>query len=140
MRFMILVKATGDSEAGIMPDERLLKEMGDFNEELVKQGIMLAGEGLHPSSEAVRINFSGDKRSVTEGPFPVKEEIAGYWVWNVKSRDEAIEWARRIPNPTGVEGVVEIRQIFEAEDFGDEFTPELREQEVRLREEMAGKH
>ncbi len=138
MRFMILIKSNQDTEAGVMPSEQLLAEMGKFNEELVKAGIMLAGEGLHPSSKGARVKFSGDQRTVIDGPFAeAKELIAGFWLWQVKSREEAIEWVKRIPNPTGVEGEVEIRQVFEAEDFGAEFTPELREQEERLRSQMA---
>lgn len=134
MRFMVLIKANKDTEAGVMPSEQLLTEMMQFNEELVKAGIMLAGEGLQPSSKGARIRFSGSQRTVTDGPFPeTKELIAGYWLWQVKSREEAIEWAKRIPNPTGEEGEIELRQIFEADDFGAEFTPELREQEERLR-------
>jgi hypothetical protein len=131
---MVIVKANKDTEAGMMPSEQLLKEMGNYNEELVKAGIMLAGEGLHPSSKGARIKFSGDKRTVIDGPFAeTKELIAGYWLWQVKSMQEAIEWAKRCPNPTGTESVLEIRRIFEAEDFGEEFTPELREQEDRIR-------
>lgn len=135
MRFMILVKATKDSEAGVMPDERLLTEMGKFNEELVKAGIMLDGEGLHPSSKGARVRFSGSTRTVVDGPFSeTKELIAGYWIWRVNSKQEAIEWVKRCPNPMpNVESEIEIRQIFEAEDFGKEFTPELREQEARVR-------
>jgi hypothetical protein len=135
MRFMILVKATKDSEAGAMPDQKLLTEMGKFNEELVKAGIMLEGEGLHPSSRGARVKFSGTTRTVNDGPFAeTKELIAGYWIWRVKSKEEAIEWVKRCPNPSpGVEGEIEIRQIFEAADFGQEFTPELREQEAQLR-------
>jgi hypothetical protein len=134
MRVMVLVKASKDSEAGVMPSEKLLTEMGRFNEELVKAGVMLAGEGLHPSSKGARIKFSGAKRAVLDGPFAeTKELIAGYWLWQVKSMAEAIEWARRCPNPTGDESELEIRPLFEASDFGAEFTPELREQEERLR-------
>jgi len=135
MRFMILVKATKDSEAGVMPDEKLLADMGKFNEELVKAGIMLDGEGLHPTSKGARVKFSGSKRTVVDGPFPeTKELIAGYWVWRVKSKEEAIEWVKKCPNPMpNVESEIEIRQIFEAEDFGAELTPELREQGARLR-------
>jgi len=134
MRVMVIVKANKDTEAGVMPSEQLLTEMGNYNEELVKAGIMLAGEGLHPSSKGARIHFSSNKRTVIEGPFAeTKELIAGYWMWQVKSLQEAIEWAKRCPNPTGEESVLEIRPIFEAEDFGEEFTPELREQEERLR-------
>lgn len=142
MRFMIIIKADKNTEAGVMPDEKLLSEMGSFNEELVKAGIMLAGEGLHPSSKGARVKFSsnkqGDKREVIEGPFPeAKKLIAGFWIWQVKSKEEAIAWVKRCPNPTGAEGEIEIRQIFETEDFGDEFTPELREQEERLRSQIA---
>jgi hypothetical protein len=136
MRFMVMVKANKDSEAGVMPDEKLLAEMGRFNEELVKAGIMLAGEGLHPSSKGARVRFSGDKRTVIDGPFAeAKELVAGFWIWQVKSREEAIEWVKRCPNPTGGESEIEIRQIFETEEFGDAMTPELREQEERLRRE-----
>jgi hypothetical protein len=137
MRFMILVKATKDSEAGIMPDQKLLADMGKFNEELVKAGVMLDGEGLHPSSKGARVRFSGAKRTVIDGPFPeTKELIAGYWIWRVKSKEEAIEWVKKCPNPMpNVESEIEIRQIFEAEDFGAEFTPELREQEAKVRAE-----
>jgi hypothetical protein len=135
---MILVKATKDSEAGVMPSQQLLTEMGKFNEELVKAGVMLAGEGLHPSSKGARVKFSRSKRSVIDGPFAeTKELIAGFWLWQVKSKEEAIEWVKRCPNPHNEETEVEIRQIFEAEDFGAEFTPELREQEKRLREKSA---
>jgi hypothetical protein len=138
MRFMVIVKATPSSEAGEMPDEKLLADMGNFNEELVKAGIMLAGEGLHPSSKGARVRFSGDKRTVIDGPFAeTKELIAGYWMWQVKSKEEAIEWIKRCPNPTGTEAEIEIRQVFEMEDFGAEFTPELREQEQRLRAQSA---
>jgi hypothetical protein len=134
MKVMVIVKANKDTEAGIMPSEQLLREMGAYNEELVKAGVMLAGEGLHPSSKGVRIRFSGDKRTVIDGPFAeTKELIAGYWLWQVKSIQEAIDWAKRCPNPTGEESTLEIRPLFEAEDFGPEFTPELREQEERLR-------
>ncbi|EJM81250.1 YciI family protein [Pseudomonas sp. GM60] len=138
MRFMIIVKASADSEAGVMPSEELLTAMGNYNEELVKAGIMLAGEGLHPSSKGARVRFSGDKRSVIDGPFAeTKELIAGFWLWQVKSKEEAIEWVKRCPNPMpGTEAEIEIRQVFEAEDFGAEFTPELREQEERQREQM----
>jgi hypothetical protein len=136
MRVMVLVKATEESEAGQMPSQELLTEMGAFNEELVKAGVMLAGEGLHPSSEGARVAFSGAERKVIDGPFAeTKELLAGYWLWQVKSLDEAIEWAKRIPNPTGEEGVVEIRPVFETDDFGDALTPELREQDQRLREQ-----
>jgi hypothetical protein len=131
---MVIVKASKDTEAGVMPSEQLLREMGNYNEELVKAGVMLAGEGLHPSSKGARIRFSGSKRTVIDGPFAeTKELIAGYWLWQVKSMEEAIDWAKRCPNPTGEESVLEIRPVFEAEDFGEEFTPELREQEERLR-------
>lgn len=136
MRFMVLIKANKDTEAGVMPSEQLLTEMGQYNEELVKAGVMLAGEGLHPSSKGARIKFSGSKRVVMDGPFAeTKELVAGFWIWQVKSKEEAIEWAKRCPNPTGEEGEIELRQIFEMEDFGPEFTPELREQEERLRAE-----
>ena len=138
MKFMILVKATKDSEAGVMPSEKLLAEMGKFNEELVKAGVMLAGEGLHPSSKGARVRFSGAKRSVIDGPFAeTKELVAGFWIWQVKSKEEAIEWVKRCPNPMPGESEIEIRQVFEAQDFGAEFTPELREQEERLRSQMA---
>lgn len=137
MRVMVMIKATKESEAGIMPDEKLLTEMGAYNEELVKAGIMLAGEGLHPSSKGVRVHFSGAKRSVIDGPFiETKELIAGFWLWKVKSMEEAIEWLKKCPNPMQEECDVEIRPVFEAEDFGEEFTPELREQEDRLRAEI----
>ncbi|MCI0388118.1 MAG: YciI family protein [Acidobacteria bacterium] len=137
MRFMILVKANKDTEAGVMPSEELLTEMGKYNEELVKAGVMLAGEGLHPSSKGARVKFSGNKRTVTDGPFTeAKELIAGFWLWQVKSKEEAIEWVKRCPNPTGVESEIEIRQVFETDDFGSEFTPELREQEERLRAQV----
>jgi hypothetical protein len=133
---MVIVKADKDSEAGVLPSQELLTEMGRFNEELVKAGVMLAGEGLHPSSKGVRVKFSGDKPTVTDGPFTeAKELIAGFWLWQVKSKEEAIEWLKRAPFGGGTE--VEIRQVFEAEDFGDEFTPELREQEERLRAQVA---
>jgi len=140
MRVIVMVKASKASEAGEMPDERLLTEMGKYNEELVKAGIMLAGEGLHPSSRGKRVRFSGAKRSVIDGPFAeTKELVAGYWLWQVKSMDEAVEWLKRCPNPHNEETEVEIRPIFEAEDFGAELTPELREQEQRLRDEMAAR-
>ena len=137
MRVMVLVKANKESEAGVMPSEKLLSEMIDFNEELVKAGVMLAGEGLHPSSKGVRVAFSGSERKVTDGPFAeTKELVAGFWVWQVKSLDEAIEWVKRMPNPDGgTEGEIEIRPVFEADDFGEELTPELREKEQRLREQ-----
>jgi hypothetical protein len=138
MRFMVIVKATKDSEAGVLPDEKLLADMGNFNEELVKAGVMLAGEGLQPSSKGARIRFSGAKRTVIDGPFAeTKELIAGFWMWRVKSKEEAIDWVKRCPNPFSGESEIEIRQVFEAEDFGAEFTPELREQEERLRAQMA---
>jgi hypothetical protein len=138
MRFMVLVKADSNTEAGVMPSEKLLADMGRFNEELVKAGVMLAGEGLQPSAKGARVKFSGDKRTVVDGPFTeTKELIAGFWIWNVKSRQEAIEWAKRCPNPTGEAGELEIRQVFEAEDFGAELTPELREQEERQRAAIA---
>lgn len=136
MKFMVLVKANKTTEAGEMPDEKLLTDMGNYNEELVKAGIMVGGEGLHPSSKGARIRFSGDQRTVIDGPFAeTKELIAGFWIWEVKSKEEAIEWAKRCPNPTGQEGELEIRQIFTADDFGPALTPELREQEDRLRAE-----
>jgi hypothetical protein len=135
MRFMILVKATKNSEAGMLPNEKLLTEMGKFNEELTKAGVMLAGEGLQASSKGARVRFSGENRTVIDGPFAeTKELIAGFWIWKVKSKQEAIEWVKRCPNPMpGEESEIEIRQVFEPEDFGAEFTPELREQEKRLR-------
>jgi hypothetical protein len=132
MRFMVIVKANKDSEAGVMPDKKMLTEMGKYNEELVQAGVMLAGEGLHPSSKGARVRFSGAKRTVIDGPFTeTKELIAGYWLWQVNSLAEAIEWLKRAPFDDGSE--VEIRQVFEMDDFGAEFTPELREQEARLR-------
>ena len=138
MRVMVLIKADRNSEAGVLPDEKLLSEMGNFNEELVKAGIMLDGEGLHPTSKGKRIKFSGTKRTVLDGPFAeTKELIAGFWMWKVKSMDEAVEWVKRCPNPMGTESEIEIRQVFEAEDFGAEFTPELREQEERLRAQLS---
>jgi hypothetical protein len=141
MRVMVLIKANKESEAGIIPDEKLLTDMGKFNEELVKAGVMLAGEGLHPSSKGARVKFSGANRTVIDGPFAeTKELIAGFWLWQVKSLDEAIEWVKRCPNPfTDTESEIEIRQVYETEDFGAEFTPELREQEDRLRAQMAKK-
>ena len=140
MRFMIIVKATKDSEAGVMPSEQLLSEMGKFNEELVKAGVMLAGEGLQPSSKGARVTFSGANRTVVDGPFAeTKELIAGYWLWQVKSKQEAIAWVKRCPNPMPGESEIEILQVFEAEDFGAEFTPELREQEERVRAQVAKK-
>jgi len=138
MRVMVIVKATKDSEAGKMPTEKLLTEMGKFNEELVKAGIMLAGEGLHPSSKGARVKFAGTKRRVIDGPFgETKELIAGFWLWKVKSLEEAIEWVKRCPNPMEGESEIEIRQVFEADDFGKEFTPELRQQEDRIRQQIA---
>jgi hypothetical protein len=138
MRFMILVKASKDSEAGVLPSQELLTEMGKFNEELVKAGVLIAGEGLQPSSKGARVRFSGAKRTVIDGPFPeTKELIAGFWLWQVKSKEEAIEWVKRCPNPHMEEGDVEIRQVFEPEDFGDALTPELREKEERLRLQAA---
>ena len=135
MRFMVIVKASKDSEAGVMPSEQLLAEMGKYNEELVKAGVMLAGEGLHPSSKGARVRFSGDKRTVIDGPFAeTKELVAGFWLFQVKSKEECIEWVKRCPNPMpGTESELEIRQVFESDDFGAEFTPELREQEDRIR-------
>ena len=150
MRVMVIIKANAQSEAGVLPDEKLLTEMGKYNEELVQAGIMQAGEGLHPSSKAARVRFAGGKTTVIDGPFAeTKELIAGFWIWKVKSLDEAIEWVKRCPNPNtgapeerakfGEESEIEIRPIFELEDFGAEFTPELREQEERLRAEIASK-
>ena len=141
MRFMIMLKADKTTEAGGLPDEKVLTDMGKFNEELVKAGVMLAGEGLHPSSKGARVKFSGDKVTVTDGPFSeAKELVAGFWLWQVKSKAEAIEWVKRCPHPPQGEMEIEVRQVFEAEDFGAEFTPELREREERLRAEIAGKH
>ena len=137
MRFMVMVKATEDSEAGVMPSEELLTEMGKYNEELVKAGVMLAGEGLHPSSKGARVRFSGKDRTVIDGPFAeTKELVAGFWLIQVKSKEEAIEWVKRCPNPMNEESEIEIRPVFEAEDFGDELTPDLREQEARLRAQV----
>src|SRR5207237_263652 len=137
MRFMVIVKASKDSEAGKMPSRELLEAMGKYNEELVKAGIMLAREGLHPSSKGARVRFSGNKRSVIDGPFTeTKELVAGFWIIQVKSLEEAIEWVKRCPNPMQSESEIEIRQIFEAEDFGEQFTPELREQEERIRTQL----
>jgi hypothetical protein len=134
MRFMVMVKGDAETEAGAMPTEEMFAAMGNYNDELVKAGVMLAGEGLHPSSKGVRVHFVGDKRTVVDGPFAeAKELIAGYWIWECGSLEEAIEWAKRCPNPTGVESDLEIRQIFETEDFGDVMTPELREQDARQR-------
>ena len=141
MRCMVIMKANPDSEAGVMPSERALTTMGNFNETLVNAGVMLAGEGLHPSSKGVRLAFSGSAKPVaTDGPFAETGElVAGFWLWQVKSMAEAVEWARRIPNPEGDDFEVEIRPVFEAEDFGEQFTPEAREQEERLRSQLAGK-
>ena len=140
MRFMVMVKATKDSEAGILPDEKLLADMGKFNEELMKAGVMLAGEGLQPSSKGARVKFAGGKRTVVDGPFAeTKELIAGFWLWQVRSMEEAVEWVKRCPSPHDGEAEIEIRQVFEAEDFGSEFTPELREQEERMRAQVAAK-
>ncbi|MGH8075890.1 MAG: YciI family protein [Lysobacter sp.] len=139
MRFMVMIKANNDTEAGVMPSQELLTEMGKYNEELVKAGVLLAGEGLQPSSKGARVRFSGAKRTVIDGPFSeTKELVAGFWLIQVKSLEEAIEWVKRCPNPTGDESEIEIRQVFEAEDFGAEFTPELRAQEERLRAQVAG--
>ena len=138
MRVMVMVKATKDSEAGVMPSTEMLAEMGRFNEELVKAGVMLAGEGLHPSSKGVRVRFAGKSRTVVDGPFAeTKELVAGFWLWQVSSMEEAIEWVRRCPNPMPGDSEIEIRRVFEAEDFGAEFTPELREQEEWLRAQTA---
>jgi len=140
MRFMVIIKADPSFEAGEMPSERFLTEMGKYNEELVRAGVLLAGEGLHPSSKGARVRFSGSKRTVVDGPFTeTKELVAGFWLIQVTSKEEAIEWAKRIPNPDGVDAEIEIRQVFEPEDFGAEFTPELREQERRLRAEVASR-
>ena len=137
MRFRVMVKATPDSEKGVMPSEQLLAEMGKYNEELVKAGVMQAGEGLHPSSKGARVRFSGKNRSVVDGPFAeTKELVAGFWLWECASLKEAVEWVKRCPNPMPGDSEIEIRQIFSAEDFGAEFTPELREQEERLRAEV----
>jgi len=140
MRFMVMVKATKDSEAGKMPSREGLEAMGKFNEELAKAGILLAGEGLQPSSKGARVRFSGAKRTVIDGPFAeTKELVAGFWLWQVKSKEEAIEWVKRCPNPMPGDSEIEIRQIFEAEDFGDALTPELREQDQRLRRKLESK-
>ena len=140
MRVMVMVKATDESEAGVMPSEELLTTMGEYNEELVKAGVMLAGDGLHPSSKGVRVRFSGTDRKVVDGPFAeTKELVAGFWVWEVKSMDEAIEWVKRCPNPMSEDSEIEIRPVFEAEDFGAELTPELRAKEARLRDEVASR-
>lgn len=139
MRFMVMVKATADSEAGVMPSTELLEAMGRYNEELVKAGVMLAGEGLQPSAKGARVRFDGASRTVLDGPFAeTKELIAGFWILQCKSLEECIEWVKRSPNPFPGESEIEIRQVFEADDFGDEFTPELREHEARLREQIAG--
>ena len=141
MRFMVMVEADASSEAGVMPSEQLLAEMGQYNEELVKAGVMQAGEGLHPSSKGVRVHFSGKERTVVDGPFAeTKELVAGFWIWKCASLQEAIDWARRCPNPMMGDSDLEIRQIFEAEDFGEAFTPELREQEDRLRAQVAAQN
>jgi hypothetical protein len=142
MRVMVIVKATKNSEAGMMPSEKLLADMGKFNEELVKAGVMLAGEGLHPSSKGTRVRFSGGSKNVIDGPFAeTKELVAGFWIWQVKSMEEAVEWVRRCPDPMpGEESEIEIRPVFEAADFGEEFTPELRAQEERMRAEIERKH
>ncbi|HWY05176.1 MAG TPA: YciI family protein [Candidatus Acidoferrum sp.] len=138
MRCMVIVKASKDSEAGVMPSQRLLDDMGKFNEQLVKAGVMLAGDGLHPSSKAKRIRFSGEKRTVIDGPFTeTKELVAGYWIWQVRSMEEAVEWVKRCPNPMEGESEIEIRPVFEAEDFGAEFTPELRKREEKMRADIA---
>jgi len=138
MRVMVMVKATAESEAGVMPKEKMFADMMAYNEQLVKAGIMLAGDGLHPTSRAKRIHFKGDKRTVIDGPFAeTKELIAGYWIWQVRSMDEAVEWVKRCPNPMESESDIDIRQIFEADDFGAELTPELRQKEERIRKEAA---
>src|SRR5438105_9775187 len=140
MRCMVIVKANQDSEAGVTPDRKILAEMGKFNEELVKAGVMLAGEGLQPSSKGKRVRFSGPTRTVIDGPFTeTKELIAGFWLWQVRSMEEAVEWVKRCPNPFEGESEIEIRQVFEADDFGPELTPELRKQEERMREQVARK-
>ncbi len=139
MRVMVMVKATADSEAGVMPEQALLAAMGEFNEQLVNAGVMLAGEGLHPSARGARVRFDGSKRSVVDGPFAeTKELVAGFWLWQVRSMAEAIEWVKRCPNPMPGPSEIEIRPVFEAEDFGAEFTPELRDREARLRDRIAG--
>ena len=140
MRFMVIVKATKDSEAGILPTEKLLTDMGKYNEELAKAGIMLAGDGLQPSSKGARVRFSGSKRTVVDGPFAeTKELVAGYWVWQVKSMEEAVEWVKRCPNPMPGDSEIEIRQLFEAEDFGEQFTPELQEQAERTYSQVSAR-
>ena len=137
MKVMVIVKADPNTEEGALPDTEMLTAMGNYNDELVKAGIMLAGEGLHPSSKGKKVLFSGDKRSVVDGPFSeAKELIAGFWIWQVRSMDEAVEWAKRCPNPTGVESELELRPVFAAEDFGEAYTPELREQEERQRAQI----
>jgi hypothetical protein len=139
MRFMVIVKATKDSEAGALPSEELLTAMGKYNEELAKAGILLAGDGLQPSSKGARVRFSGPKRTVIDGPFAeTKELIAGFWMWKVKSKDEAIEWVKRCPNPMPGDSEIEIRQVFEAEDFGEQFTPELKERAERVYTQVSG--
>jgi hypothetical protein len=140
MRFMIIVKASKDSEAGKLPSTELLTAMGKYNEELAKAGVMVAGEGLHPTSKGARVTFAGTNRTVQQGPFPLAGLIAGFWIFEVKSKEEAIEWVKRAPNPFEDGGEIEIRQLFAAEDFGDNLTPELKEQEERLRAQTAGKH
>ena len=140
MRFMVIVKATKDSEAGALPSEELLTAMGKYNEELAKAGILLAGDGLQPSSKGARVRFSGPKRTVIDGPFAeTKELIAGFWMWKVKSKDEAIEWVKRCPNPMPGDSEIEVRQVFEAEDFGEQFTPELKEQAERVYTQVSAK-
>ena len=139
MRVIVFVKATSESEQGAMPSTEMLTEMGRFNEELVNAGVMLSGEGLHPTSNGKRVRFSGTKRTVVDGPFQSDDLVAGFWIWQVKSMDEAVEWAKRCPNPMGAGGELEIRRIFETEDFGDELTPELREQEDRMRAQLEGR-
>lgn len=140
MRCMVMVKATADSEAGVMPTEELMTQMGKFNEELAQAGVLLAGEGLHPSSKGARVRFSGNTRTVVDGPFTeTKELVAGFWLWQVRSLDEAIEWVRRCPNPMPGDSEIEIRPVFEASDFGAELTPALREQEARLRDHIAAR-
>ena len=141
MRFMVLVKADKNSEAGVMPSEKLLADMGKYNEELMKAGVLLAGEGLHPSSKGARVKFSGAKRTVVDGPFPqTKDLVCGFWIFQVKSKEEAIEWVKRCPNPVEGETELEIRQVFEADDFGAELTPELRASEQRMRDQLAAKN
>ena len=140
MRFMVMVKADRNTEAGVLPDEKLLTDMGKYNEELAKAGVLLSGEGLQPSSKGARVKFFGEKRTVIDGPFrEAKDLVAGFWMFQVKSKEEAIEWVKRCPNPTGTEAEIEIRQVFEASDFGPALTPELREQEERLRAQAAGR-